>query len=218
MQSENNRIIGDPVEKDIGQAENMKADAADTGIDNASVSNENTDGTAVCSDPQIADDAAGTIHETQPKSSVEALLEQCIRERDEYLDMAQRIKAEFENFKRRNQSARAEAWEDGARETIALMLPVIDNLERALDASSEKTPLREGLALIHRQMMELLEKRGVTEINRLGEPFEPALENAVMQADPSEGEPGTVCTVLQKGYKTASRVIRYAMVRVVPGD
>jgi molecular chaperone GrpE len=152
-----------------------------------------------------------------PKEA-DAMLAEAISQRDEYLDMAQRLKAEFENFKRRNQSVRAEAWEDGARETIALMLPVIDNLERALSASKEKTPLRDGLELILRQMIELLEKRGVTVIDRLGLPFEPTLENAVMQADPSEGEPGTVCTVLQKGYQTASRVIRYAMVRVVPNE
>lgn len=146
------------------------------------------------------------------------LLEKAIHERDEYLDMAQRLKAEFENFKRRNNAVRSEAWEDGARETIALMLPVIDNLERALDSSKEKTPLRDGLELIYKQMLELLEKRGITVINRLGEPFDPELENAVMQADASNGEPGTVCTVLLKGYRNANRVIRHAMVRVVQSE
>lgn len=139
------------------------------------------------------------------------------KERDEYLDMAQRLKAEFENFRRRNSAVRSEAWDDGARETIALMLPVIDNLERALEASSEKTPLRDGVELVHKQMLELLEKRGVEVIDRVGEPFDPELENAVMQGDASEGEPGTVSAVMQKGYKTKDRVIRHAMVRVVAG-
>jgi len=213
MQSENDRVGNDP-------AENATTGAVDTdgyGTEPAHVNAAEANGF----DPRSAGAAAqpsGETAEHTAETSIEALLEGTIRERDEFLDMAQRLKAEFENFKRRNQSVRMEAWEDGARETIALMLPVIDNLERALDASKEKTPLRDGLELIYKQMMELLEKRGVTEINRVGEPFEPTLENAVVQADPSEGAPGTVCTVLQKGYKTASRVIRYAMVRVVPHE
>lgn len=149
------------------------------------------------------------------EGSVESLLAAVEQKRDEYLDMAQRVQAEFDNYRRRTNAARSEAFEDGVRETIALMLPVIDNLERALAAEKEKTPLRDGVELVHRQMLEQFEKRGVTVIDRLGEPFDPELEEAVMQADASEGEPGTVCTVLQKGYKTQNRVIRHAMVRVV---
>ena len=140
------------------------------------------------------------------------------RQRDEYLDMAQRLQAEFDNFRRRNNAVRSEAWEDGARETVALMLPVIDNLERALEAAKDKTPLRQGVEMVHKQMLELLAKRGVTVIDRVGEAFDPELENAVMQADPSEGEPGTVCTVLQKGYRTANQIIRHAAVRVVAAE
>lgn len=149
------------------------------------------------------------------EASLEERLTQAEKERDEYLDMAQRLRAEFDNFRRRNSAVRSEAWEDGSRETISLMLPVIDNLERALEASPEKTPLRDGVELVHKQMLDLLEKRGVTVIDCMGEPFDPEVANAVMQAPASEGEPGTVCTVLQKGYRTKDRVIRHAMVRVV---
>ncbi len=154
----------------------------------------------------------------ETEKSLDERLHEAETQRDEYLEMAQRMKAEFENFRRRNNAVRSEAWEDGARETIALLLPVIDNLERALAAAVEKTPLRDGLELVLRQMMEVLEKRGVTVIDRSGEPFDPELENAVMQADASEGEPGTVCQVLQKGYQTKNRVIRHAMVRVVAAE
>ena len=149
---------------------------------------------------------------------LEELLKAAEQKRDEYLDMAQRVQAEFDNFRRRNNAARSEAWFDGARETVLLMLPVIDNLERALAAQPEKTPLRDGVEMVHRQMLDVLSKRGVTEIDCLGKPFDPELENAVAQADSSEGEPGTVCTVLQKGYRTEDRVIRHAMVRVVAAD
>lgn len=136
---------------------------------------------------------------------------------EEYLGMAQRIQAEFDNFRKRNQAARSEAWEDGARETVALILPAIDNLERALGAA-EKSSLRDGVELIHKQLLDILDKRGVSVIDRVGEVFDPVQENAVMQADASEGDPGTVATVLQKGYRTASRVIRPAMVRVVAAE
>jgi len=163
-------------------------------------------------DDTAAEDAAADAVPTP-----EATLALAEAQRDEYLHMAQRIQAEFENYRRRTNAVRSEAWEDGARETVALMLPVIDSLERALAAEIEKSPLRDGLELVHRQMLDLLEKRSVTVIDRPGEPFDPELENAMMQADPSEGEPGTVCEVLQKGYRTQTRVIRHAMVRVVAG-
>lgn len=148
-------------------------------------------------------------------AKLEDKLQKIEAERDEYLDMAQRIKAEFENFRRRNNAVRSEAWEDGSRDTIAAFLPVIDNLERALDTEPERTPFCEGVELVYRQMLDVLGKRGVTVINRVGEPFDPELENAVMQVDASNGVPGTVFEVLQKGYKTENRVIRYAMVSVV---
>lgn len=168
---------------------------------------------------QPVDAQAAAPQEDAPQGpSLEEQLKAAEQKRDEYLDLAQRVQAEFDNFRRRNNAARSEAWFDGARETVLLMLPVIDNLERALAAQAEKTPFRDGVEMVHRQMLEVLSKRGVTEIDCLGKPFDPELENAVAQADSSEGEPGTVCTVLQKGYKTENRVVRHAMVRVVAAD
>ncbi len=142
-------------------------------------------------------------------------LEKAEKERDEYLDMAQRVQADFDNYRRRNASLRAESFEDGAREAIKLMLPVVDNLERALEAPSEDEKLKEGVAMTLKQMLGILEKRGVTVIDRKGEKFDPRLENAVMQVDASQGEPGTVAAVLQKGYRMGDFVLRHAMVQVV---
>ena len=71
------------------------------------------------------------------------------------------------------------------------------------------------MKLVHKQLMEALEKRGVTVIDRPGEKFDPTLENAVLQGTPEEGEPGAVCAVLQKGYKMGDFVLRHAMVKVV---
>jgi molecular chaperone GrpE len=68
-----------------------------------------------------------------------------------------------------------------------------------------------------RQLLDVMGKFDVAEINRLGEPFDPMLEHAVLQGAPEEGEPGTVCEVFQKGYRTPAKVLRYAMVKVVAG-
>lgn len=172
--------------------------------------------------PEMENESETEAIATEPEQEIASLTDRlgtAEKERDEYLDMAQRIKAEFENFRRRNNAVRSEAWEDGARETIALMLPVIDNLERALESNPEKNSFCEGIELVYKQLLDVLNKRGITVIDRVGEPFDPELENAVMQADPSEGEPGTVATVLQKGYQAAgNRIIRHAMVRVVPAE
>ena len=142
-------------------------------------------------------------------------LEAAKKQSDEYLNMAQRVQADFENFRRRNNAVRADAYEDGARAFIKTILPVMDNLERALAAESADAALHEGVSMVHRQLSEALEKRGVTVIDCAGEKFDPRLADAVMQADASEGEPGTVCLVLQKGYQLGDVVLRHAMVKVV---
>ena len=117
--------------------------------------------------------------------------------------MAQRVQADFDNYRKRTKATRAEAFEDGAREFIKQLLPVVDNLERAIAQESADEALMTGVKLVYRQMMDALEKRGVSEINRAGEKFDPNLENAVMQGDSSdEASPARCCIVLQKGYKT----------------
>lgn len=134
---------------------------------------------------------------------------------EEYLEMAQRVQADFENYRRRTKATRAEAYEDGAREFIRSLLPVVDNFERAIAQESADEALMTGVKMVYKQLAETLEKRGVTVIDRPGEKFDPNLENAVMQGSAEEGEPGTVCAVLQKGYKMGDFVLRHAMVKVV---
>ena len=136
---------------------------------------------------------------------------------DEYLTLAQRVQADFDNYRRRNNAARAEAFDEGAISLIKTLLPVIDNFERALEASANTcdTALRDGVMMVYRQLSEAFEKRGIEAISRPGEKFDPALENAVMTAPKEEGEPGTVCQVLQKGYRLDKFVLRHAMVKVV---
>jgi molecular chaperone GrpE len=136
----------------------------------------------------------------------------------EYLAMAQRVQADFENYRRRNESIRADSYADGRKDVAAVMLPVLDNLERAVEAgaSSQDEALKNGMELVLKQMQDVYQKLNVTVIDRAGERFDPNLENAILQGTAEEGEPGTVCQVLQKGYKMGDKVLRHAMVKVVP--
>lgn len=150
----------------------------------------------------------------QPDQGLQKQLEEALAQREEYLNLAQRVQADFDNYRRRNNAACSEAYDNGRHTVIEQMLPVLDNLERAVDSAKEKAT-REGISLVLRQMLELMQKWGVECIDRTGEVFDPRLENAVLQGGPEEGEPGTVCLVMQKGYRIGSRVLRHAMVKVV---
>ena len=145
-----------------------------------------------------------------------AALQAAAAKADEYLAMAQRTQADFDNFRRRNESVRADAFAEGQRTVLTAMLAVLDNLERALAAPAvEGDALRTGVEMTHKQMIAAYEKLGVTVINRLGEKFDPNLEDAVMQGTAEEGEPGTVCAVFQKGYQMGNQLLRPAMLKVV---
>jgi len=150
--------------------------------------------------------------------STAAELEAAKAKAAEYLAMAQRVQADFENFRRRNESVRADAYADGRKDVAAVMLPVLDNLERALDAAKDSPDeaLRSGVEMVLKQMTDAYQKLDVKPIDRLGEKFDPNLENAILQGTPEDGEPGTVCQVLQKGYLIGEKVLRHAMVKVVP--
>lgn len=145
-------------------------------------------------------------------------LDKASAQAEEYLNLAQRVQADFDNFRRRNESVRADSYAEGQRSVAAAMLPVMDNLERALSAAANSADeaLKNGVELTLKQMRDAYAKYDVTPIDRLGEKFDPNLENAVMQGTADEGEPGTVCMVLQKGYKMGDHVLRFAMVKVVP--
>lgn len=166
--------------------------------------------------PQDAPEAAEC--EVLDAAALKQALDTASAKADEYLTMAQRVQADFDNFRRRNESVRADALTDGQRSVVTAMLPVLDNLERALDAAAATASddaLRTGVEMTLRQMRDALTKLDVRPIDRLGEVFDPNLENAVLQGSAEEGEPGTVCTVLQKGYMMGDFVLRHAMVKVV---
>ena len=156
--------------------------------------------------------------EAEQEDQAQKALDEANARADEYLALAQRVQADFENFRRRNESVRTDAYADGRKDTAALMLPVLDNLERAVEAAagSPDEALRNGVEMVLKQMADVYGKLDVKPINRLGEKFDPNLENAILQGTEEDGEPGTVCQVLQKGYMIGDKVLRHAMVKVVP--
>lgn len=130
----------------------------------------------------------------------------------EAIEDAQRIQAEFNNYRKRNASIRSESFDDGVRETIKSMLPVLDNFERAM-LNAEDTPFAAGIMQIQKQLMDCLSKSGLEQIET-DVPFDPNLHEAVMRDEDGEAESGTITAVLQTGYRVKGRIIRHTMVRV----
>ena len=138
------------------------------------------------------------------------------RKTEEYLRDLQRIQADFINYKRRMEQEKAEQVKFANAMLILKLLPVLDDIERAVDTvQPELAGLNwvQGIALIERKFRSLLESEGLSPIPALGTPFDPNLHEAVVFEEGDEDEP-VVVSVFQKGYKLGNRVIRPAMVKV----
>lgn len=204
--------------QDINENEELKSNLEDV----VAAESDQNDDTPV-KEPDVEEGVQqkeGCVEE-QPVPTVESLqqqLEKAIQERDEYLSMAQRIQADFDNYRKRNKNAIAEAYDAATADVIKLFLPILDNLERALDAAKEGSSdetISKGVEMVVRQFKDVLKKLGVEEIDALGKPFDPELHEAVMKGEAGEGvEDNTVIEVFQKGYKYKDKVIRHSMVKV----
>lgn len=125
-----------------------------------------------------------------------------------------RLMADFQNFKRRTEKEKSDIYAFANEKIVRELLDVIDNFERALAAGNNGDKFLEGMEMILKQLLAVLERAGVTEIKCLGEDFDPNFHNAVMTEDSAEYESGKVTAVLQKGYILNNRTIRPAMVKV----
>ena len=126
-----------------------------------------------------------------------------------------RLMADFQNQKKRFDKEKADIYQFANEDIVKSLLDVIDNFERALEASKDSdSKFREGMEMIFKQLMGALEKAGVSEIKALGEDFDPNFHNAVMMEETDEYESNKVSGVMQKGYTLNSRVIRPSMVKV----
>lgn len=124
-----------------------------------------------------------------------------------------RLAAEYDNFRRRTAKEREGIYTDAFGEALTALFPVVDNLERAAQYSDGEN-VAKGVALTLKSVQDTFEKLGVTEINPVGEAFDPNLHNAVMHVDDDTVGESIVVEVLQKGYRRGDRVLRFAMVKV----
>jgi len=145
-------------------------------------------------------------------------LEKAKAKADEYLDKYQRLMAEFVNFRDRTSREKAGMYNDGLRDTIEKLLPVIDNLERAVNTQRDKAEADDsffkGVDMILKQFKEILKAIGVEEIAAVGEKFDPKLHSAVSHIDDENLGENTISVEMLKGYKMGDKVIRHSMVQV----
>jgi len=138
------------------------------------------------------------------------------QERNTLHDRLLRTAAEFDNYRKRVDRERRELSEFAAADVILELLPIIDNFERALQAPAppEAENFRTGIEIIHRQMLDVLRKRGVKPIEALGTDFDPNFHQAVIHEPSAEHREGQVMQELQRGYMLGERLLRPAMVKV----
>jgi molecular chaperone GrpE len=169
-------------------------------------------------DREVAVDAAAVAEPEAeaPQAEPEDELAVAQRERDEYLDLAKRTQADFENYKKR---AAKDMTAAGARARIGVIreiLPVVDNLERALSVAPEGDgdAFVEGVRLVYRELEGALARAGVEPIEAKGDAFDPNVHEALSMRPQEGAESGTVVDVVEKGYRTADTVVRPARVVV----
>jgi molecular chaperone GrpE len=159
-----------------------------------------------------------TTEKAPTKAELEERLAEVEKERDERTDDLKRVAAEFDNYRKRvardQQSLAARAHERLVKE----LLPVLDDLERALEAAAEhqEAKLEDGVRLVHRELQGALAKEGLAEIETNGH-FDPHVHEALL-SQPSAQEEGAILEVLQKGYRLGDRVLRPARVVVSQGE
>jgi molecular chaperone GrpE len=162
-----------------------------------------------------------TVEPGEPSESADedTRVEGLNQELQDAQDLLRRKHAEFENYRKRIEREQKEFVSYATSELVLEILPVLDNLERALgsaqsDESSSEKQIREGVAIIYRQFGDILQKAGLRELTALGEDFDPHVHQAVARVETTDHREGEILDVLQKGYFLKDRLLRPAMVRV----
>ena len=158
-----------------------------------------------------AEASADGASEEEPESELDI----AVRERGEYLALAQRTQADFENFRKRATRDTAIAGERARSGVVKELLPVLDNLERALaSATAQESHLAGGVELVHSELVGVLARNGVEQFDPSGQKFDPA-EHEALSVRPEEGtEPGMVVDTVERGYRSGDTVLRPARVVV----
>lgn len=140
-------------------------------------------------------------------------LEQLRAEKAELEDRNLRLMAEFGNFRNRTAKEKESIYGDAVADTLRGLLPVLDNLQRALESPCTDEEYKKGVELIYKGLWDVLAGQGVEEIAEADVPFDPNLHNAVMHVEDDSLGKNTVAQVLQKGYRIGGKILRYAMVQ-----
>lgn len=131
-------------------------------------------------------------------------------ERDAHL----RVAAEFDNFRKRTVKEKEASYGNGKADAVAKMLPVYDNLERALQQETADAAFKKGVEMTMNELVKILTGLGVEIFGQVGDPFDPNLHNAVMHIESDELEENVIAQVFQKGFKIGDKIVRFAMVQV----
>jgi len=162
----------------------------------------------------IKDQDATAATAAEQEGSDASPLDALQRDKDALQDRLLRLAAEFDNYRKRVDRDRKDQAEAMTADALMDLLPIIDDLERALKAADKDDPLRKGVELIHKQMTDLLRKRGVKAIDAVGTDFDPNYHQAVVQEVSADHREGEVIEEFARGYMLGDRLLRPAMVKV----
>jgi molecular chaperone GrpE len=169
--------------------------------------------------PSEADAAPSEAPAPSSRKSGDPLVEvqaEAVRLKDALL----RTAADFDNFRKRTRRELEEARRNGREDLLRALLPVFDNLERAVQSAqrtSDVKAMTEGLTMVLRQFVDALGREGIARVQTIGRPFDPGIHEAIQQVETNEHEPGTVIAEVQPGYTQGERLLRAAMVVVARG-
>lgn len=175
------------------------------------------------SEPSDKNGAANDDADEMPPSSAQAPAEpldplaEAKAETARFKDQWMRSAADFDNFRKRSRKELEDTRKAGREELLKDLLPVFDNLERAMTSAERATevkPVAEGLKLVLRQFTDTLGRSGITKVPTIGLPFDPGMHEAIQQVESDEVAPGTVMAEVQPGYLQGERLVRAAMVVV----
>jgi molecular chaperone GrpE len=209
LSGKKNRGEQDP-RKDTEAREPVE-EAKDSPGDPAYLEQTGEDPGTIEEEPLPQEEEPGGVAETEPPPALAEELEAARRERDEYLDALQRLKAEFENSRKRQERERTRMLETASERLVVELLPVLDNLDRALEAEGD---IREGVRATRDQLADALGREGLLPVASDGQPFDPNVHEAVMGQPSDEHEEGTILQTFERGYLLNGKPIRPAKVVV----
>ena len=165
--------------------------------------------------PDATEEVEEKVEPEGEEAPEEEPLAKAERERDEYLELSQRTRAELENFRKRAAREAAQAGERAKANLIRELLPVLDNLERAIASAGEgEQHLADGVKMVHAQLVAALEREGIQAFDPAGDAFDPEWHEALSTREEEGAESGVVLDVVEKGYKLNGTVLRPARVVV----